>query len=209
MPLMWRQNDENTFFSGYGVEILLTPKDYSYLYRITANVTPLDTDCGRICRQACCQPNLEDTLGIYLYPGEESMYSRHEDWLIWEAQDPRKQFFPASWPSPVYFVKCTRLCQRELRPLACRFFPLTPHLLRTGELLLIHEDMPLPYKCPLIIKKTLLKRVFIETVAQAWQLMVTDQRIRDMLEQDSRDREALSLPAPEIIWYGSTIVARD
>jgi len=186
---------------------LLTKKDYSYLYKLTAHVTPLKTDCGLLCRQACCQPNKQDTLGIYLFPGEESMFTGNEDWLVWESQDPRKQFFPASWPAPVYFVKCTRACPRELRPLSCRFFPLAPHLLRNGQLLLILEDMPLPYNCPLIKRKTPLRRDFIQAVAESWQLMVGDERIRDLVEEDSRDREALSLPAPEIIWYGTTLVA--
>jgi hypothetical protein len=162
---------------------------FPYLYKITADVTPLEQDCGLLCNSICCKPDASDSLGIYLYPGEEKMFSGNEDWLVWESHHRDEQLFPPSWPQNVYFVKCTKECPRHLRPLACRFFPLTPHITPENELLLIHETLPLPYKCPLIEKKISLQREFINRVAHCWQLMLKDPRIYDLVEEDSRDRD--------------------
>lgn len=173
---------------------LLTPEDYHYLYRITAEPTPLRKNCGTLCGSVCCQPGPHNELGIYLFPGEEVMFTRRENWLIWEAQDPAEQLFPTSWPNPVYFVRCMGPCPREARPLACRFFPLTPHLQPDGRLLLIYETLELPYQCPLIVTGQPLQKKFIQTVNTAWLLMLKDQRIRDFVEEESRDREARGIP---------------
>ena len=43
------------------------------------NVTPMKTDCGKICGAACCQPDEEDLNGMLLFPGEERYY-READW---------------------------------------------------------------------------------------------------------------------------------
>jgi hypothetical protein len=173
---------------------MLTPKDYQYLYRITAGPTPLPGDCGTLCGSVCCRPGKHDELGIYLFPGEQAMFTRRENWLQWEEHDPAEHFFPASWPKPVYFVRCTRPCPREARPLACRFFPLAPHLQRDGTMLLIYETMDLPYSCPLITQNKPLQKEFVAAVNAAWQIMLRDRRIRDLVEEDSRYREEQNLP---------------
>ncbi len=173
---------------------ILTPKDYQYLYYLTVEPTPLQEDCGALCGRVCCQPGRDNDLGIYLFPGEEVMFNRRESWLIWEAQDPVEQLFPASWPTPVYFVRCTGSCPRKARPLACRFFPLTPHLQRDGNLWLIYETLDTPYGCPLITDNLPLQNTFIKTVAAAWLIMLKDTRIRDFVEEESRYREVQALP---------------
>ncbi|MCL2336551.1 MAG: hypothetical protein FWC60_03920 [Firmicutes bacterium] len=168
--------------------------DYQFLYRLTAAPTPLKSNCGDLCGSICCQPGKQDNLGAYLFPGEEIMFTRSEDWLLWEEQDPADYDFPLSWPKPVYFVRCNGACPRDMRPLACRFFPLAPHLHRDGRLQLLYETMELPYQCPLITAHYTLEAKFIHTVQQAWQLMLTDRRIRDLVEEDSRRREEDGLP---------------
>ena len=47
------------------------------------SVCPIDGDCGRLCGAACCTAGDTDgeELGIYLYPGEEKLHSRKDDWL--------------------------------------------------------------------------------------------------------------------------------
>lgn len=172
----------------------LTKADYQHLYRITSLVTPLDRDCGTLCGRACCKPGQRDELGIYLFPGEECMFTRQENWLLWEEQDPREYEFPASWPHPVYFIRCTGPCPRRVRPLACRFFPLAPHLQQDGSLLLIYETLQLPYSCPLIHQTLPLQRDFITTTGAAWDILLRDHRIRDLVEEDSRDREQQGFP---------------
>lgn len=178
---------------------MLTLDDYQKLYEMTAEPTPLHKDCGTLCSSVCCQPGRNNELGIYLFPGEEAMYTRKEEWLEWEAQDPIEQFFPTSWPTPVYFIRCTSPCPRDARPLACRFFPLTPHLQRDGNLLLIYETLELPYECPLITGDTPLQEKFIRTTRLAWEMLLRDHRIYDLVEEDSRYREEKKLPLRVII----------
>ncbi len=173
---------------------LLTAKDYQYIYSFTSEPTPLQYDCGTLCGRACCQPGRNNDLGVYLFPGEEVMFNRKENWLIWEAQNPAEQLFPASWPTPVYFIRCTDLCPREARPLACRFFPLAPHLQQDNRLLFIYETLDLPYRCPLINEDLPLQNKFIRTVAAAWQVMLQDSRIRNFVEEESRYRETQAMP---------------
>ncbi len=172
----------------------LTPDTYRYLYKITAQPTPLKKNCGELCGRACCKPGKHGELGIYLFPGEEAMFTRSEDWLTWEEHDPVKYDFPASWPAPVYFVSCNGSCPRDMRPLACRFFPLALHLHRDGTMQLIYETLELPYSCPLITGNMPLEPEFIRIVGKAWKIMLQDRRIRDLVEEDSRQREEDGLP---------------
>lgn len=174
--------------------------DYKYLYELTNRVTPLEEDCGLLCSSVCCRPNRENSLGIYLFPGEESLFSGDEDWLEREYHNPAEYDFPDNWEDPVHFVKCTAPCPREKRPLACRFFPLSPHLLRDGTLLLTYETIRLPYKCPLVAKKTPLRTDFIEDVALAWRLLLKDPRILKLVEEDSLERESSARGVPTILW---------
>ena len=178
----------------------LTKQDYRYLYQLTQNVTPLDQDCGLLCRSICCQPDSKNSLGVYLYPGEESLFQESSSWYCRENQDPQQYGFPTNWTDPVYFIKCQGSCPREARPLACRFFPLTPHLLTDGTLLLIHETIPLPYKCPLLHDKITLRDDFIESVATAWQVLIRDPRIYRLIEEDSEERETSWTGIPTILW---------
>ncbi|MDD4168776.1 MAG: hypothetical protein PHD36_00675 [Desulfotomaculaceae bacterium] len=163
--------------------------NYKELYDITSTLTPIYSDCGELCGKICCQPDSEDNLGVYLYPGEERMFTGKENWLQWEHRNPAEDDFPPSWGFPVHFIRCTRSCPREQRPLNCRFFPLAPHLLKDNTLLLIHETLKLPYMCPLITGRTPLRKDFAEITARCWQELLRDSRIRDLVEMDSRERE--------------------
>ena len=172
--------------------------DYRELYRLSEKVTPLRSDCGLLCGKLCCQPGKTVNLGMYLFPGEEVMYTGREDWLAWEQRDPTEDYFPSSWTKPLYFISCTKPCPRAGRPLICRFFPLAPHLLYNDTLLLIHETMTLSYKCPLIIQDQPLEEDFIQMVGRCWRSLLTDRRIRDLVVMDSRDRE-MSIAKPRIV----------
>ncbi|MDD3653429.1 MAG: hypothetical protein PHO01_04485 [Desulfotomaculaceae bacterium] len=163
--------------------------NYKEIYRITSAITPIQSDCGELCGKVCCQPDSEDDLGVYLFPGEECMFTGKEKWLQWERRHPDEDDFPPSWEYPVYFVRCTGLCPRKQRPLNCRFFPLAPHLLKDDTLFLIHETLELPYLCPLIARRIPLRKDFMEVTALCWQRLLADPRIRDLVEMDSRERE--------------------
>lgn len=172
--------------------------EYQKLYQLTNTITPIHGDCGKLCDKICCRDS-EDNLGVYLFPGEEGMFTGKENWLQWELRHPAEDDFPPSWEYPVYFVHCTGFCPREQRPLNCRFFPLAPHLLKDNTLLLIHETLDLPYLCPLISKRTQLRKDFIAVTARCWLALLSDPRIRDLVEMDSKDREKEGL-RPHIVW---------
>ena len=40
---------------------------------LLSNLTPLKSDCGRLCGGACCQG--DDATGMLLFPGEEALYT--------------------------------------------------------------------------------------------------------------------------------------
>lgn len=177
--------------------------DYRYLYDLTCHVTPLEEDCGLLCKSICCRRDRKNSLGIYLFPGEEIMLPASENWIERELHDPGQYEFPDNWKDPVHFIKCTSPCPREKRPLACRFFPLAPHLLSDGTLLLTYESVPLPYRCPLIHRRIPLRKDFVEVVGRAWQLLLEDPRILRLVEEDSREREKIMSGIPPILWSGS------
>ncbi|MCL4441760.1 MAG: hypothetical protein M1609_14565 [Firmicutes bacterium] len=177
--------------------------DYHHLYLITGDVTPLEDDCGVLCGRVCCRPDRKNSLGVYLFPGEEVLFPGEEPWFAREYHDPREHGFPDNWKEPVHFLKCRGPCRREKRPLACRFFPLAPHLLMDGTFLITSETARLPYRCPLVYRKIPLREVFIETVSLTWRLLLEDERMLRLVEEDSREREKTLSTIPAIIWAGA------
>ncbi len=78
-------------------------------YKIIGNLTPLRSDCGRLCGAACCNGD-EDT-GMLLLPGEEELLQSAPGFTVKSADGHR-------------LLVCNGQCQREYRPLSCRIFPL-------------------------------------------------------------------------------------
>ena len=79
------------------------------------NLTPLKTDCGRLCAGACCQG--DEQTGMLLFPGEETFYESCTFARI----------IPAGFTlggSDALLLVCSGTCERGNRPLACRLFPL-------------------------------------------------------------------------------------
>lgn len=164
------------------------------LYRLLDRVTPLAGDCGDLCGSECCRGR--DELGIYLYPGEETMFTGQEDWLEWRHPKAKHHGFPPWWTARVTMVRCLVPCPRWRRPLQCRLYPLAPHLLRQGELLLILDPVEVPYRCPLVEEEVPLQEVFVEAVWQAWRAMLNDSEIYSLVrwESECRERELEAIP---------------
>lgn len=166
------------------------------------DTTPLSGDCGSLCGAVCCKSEGEDMV-IYLLPGEEKLFTKKEDWLEWSYDYARDYDFPPSWKGRVYYVTCKTApcCPRHLRPLQCRFFPLTPHLDPQGKLLLIRYPEALPYRCPLLDEDVSLRPDFIQAVRTAWEILLKDPLIYDLVAYDSQSRDPsqlkiVSLPKP-------------
>ena len=165
-------------------------RTYQAIYRLLNYITPLTTDCGALCGAACCTSEEEDMI-IYLLPGEEKLFTRREDWLIWDYDLAEDYDFPESWFGKVYYVRCKTapVCPREMRPLQCRFFPLAPHLTEDGVLHLIRYPGDLPYVCPLLEKYVRLEPRFVKAVHTVWTHLIRDPLIYDLVEFDSSDRD--------------------
>ena len=78
-------------------------------------LTPLKTDCGRLCGGACCEGD-EET-GMLLFPGEDALYETCSFARVIPAD------FALGGEEVKLFV-CAGRCERDNRPLACRLFPL-------------------------------------------------------------------------------------
>ena len=79
------------------------------------SLTPLKTDCGRLCQGACCQG--DEATGMLLFPGEEALY----------ADCTFAHVVPTGFSlggTPAQLLVCDGRCDRKNRPLACRLFPL-------------------------------------------------------------------------------------
>lgn len=171
----------------------ISKRTWAAIYRLLDRVSPVPFDCGSICGSACCgkeKDALDPNLGIYLYPGEEQLFSGDEDWLIWERFDAQEEGFPPSWQGEVAFVKCIHPphCPRPLRPLQCRTFPLAPDISEDGNLALVWNTEELPYCCPLIEEGMELDPRFVQATYTVWRRLIENPAIRDLVEEDSEER---------------------
>ena len=145
---------------------------YEKVYDILDKVTPLKSACGALCDKACCK-SPDDDAGMYLFPGEEVMYPDVPSWLKIEPSD-----FTYGNNEPVLIAICSDACQRELRPLACRIFPLTPYMNRNGVLDLRIDPRAVPM-CPLARQPVSypLDEDFVDAVSKAFRLLAKDKEI--------------------------------
>ena len=149
---------------------------YTKLYKILENVTPLEIDCGKLCNGACCAVTDEVT-GMYLFPGERVMYNPMPDWG--EIQDID---FTYGEGKSVDFFTCEGKCDRSLRPLSCRIFPLAPHITKEGKLEII-MDVRGRGMCPLAtaMKKEDLSPLFSERVEKAMKFCMLNPETREFI----------------------------
>lgn len=82
------------------------------------DLTPLKTDCGRVCGAACCRADEDGRGGMLLFPGEEACYARLPDGFSIQRDD-------AVLPG-MRLLLCNGVCDRAFRPLSCRIFPMLP-----------------------------------------------------------------------------------
>lgn len=176
-------------------------RTYQAIYRLLDRVSPVPYDCGKLCSSVCCTCGAEDeSLGIYLLPGEDKVHDRNDDWLTWSAEPAEDYEFPESWSGKVYFVRCKTppICPREKRPMQCRTFPLTPHLDEDDVLSLVLNDTELPYCCPLIEEQIKLDPRFVKATYTCWKHLIRDPLIYDLVKEDSEYREYLWEKEPEL-----------
>jgi len=151
---------------------------YKKAYDILENFTPLRLDCGILCGKACCQDPEDEGAGMYLFPGEEIVYSPQPDWLTI-----KKVYWTANSHRKVYLATCNGVCDRSIRPLACRIFPLTPYIGPT-DILQIKVDIRAKPICPLAQQgRKSLNVDFIQKVRAAIQILIKDPDIKDFIRE--------------------------
>ncbi|HOV80331.1 MAG TPA: hypothetical protein PK728_09540 [Bacillota bacterium] len=160
--------------------------DWARVYGLLNDVTPLPADCGLLCGSVCCT-EWEKGAGMYLLPGEETMFTGSENWLSWEEHSADEYEFCPSWQGKFFFVQCKGACPREKRPFACRTFPVAPYLTLDGNLTLRLEEAAAVI-CPLVRTGdiNLLDRRFLARARLAWDELIRDPLIRDDVEWGSR-----------------------
>ena len=170
----------------------ITKRTYKAIYRLLNRVSPLEEDCGKICNAVCCIAEKDGRdMGIYLLPGEDKVHDKNDAWLSWTSEDAEDYDFPESWKGKVFFVNCKgpNKCKREIRPMQCRTFPLAPHLNEDGELLMVYNDLELPYRCPLIEEEMPLTEEFVKATTTVWKHLLRDPLIYGLVREDSKARE--------------------
>ncbi len=186
---------------------MLSVEEFKEVYELLDRATPVEGDCGKMCGAACCaidgkwdaevvNPEFKQScddldLVMHLMHGEEQMHDMDDEWLEWEAGDPEEYGLSEDWTRPFYMVKChgAHSCKRNLRPIQCRTFPLTPYLSEEGELKMIVFPENLPYICPIIEKKLEMDPEYIKNAYKAWKMLIGDDAIYDMVYEDSRVRD--------------------
>lgn len=91
-------------------------------------------------------------------------------------------------------LTCSGCCDRRLRPLACRMFPLFPYIEeKTGLVRAVYD--PRGFRvCPLINQcgHVPLERSFVRAVRRAGRVLMEDPACKEFLRQQSRDIDALN-----------------
>ena len=134
---------------------------------ILNDVTPLHTDCGRVCGARCCRSLEGEETGMLLFPGEEAFYQGRAGWTLRDA--------PAG-----KLAVCPGRCERSERPLACRLFPLIP-VERDGEIRAA-VDQRAGAVCPLARQgRSAMAPAFAEAVRKAGEILAADAEQRAFL----------------------------
>ena len=164
------------------------------IYDRLDEVSPVDFDCGKLCGEVCCVYDEDDyhneDLALYLLPGEELMYEDSDDFdLYYFTSDEIK--YPHSWKDDIYLVKCVNppKCDRSIRPIQCRTFPLIPHISKKGKFHLIFDESEFPYKCPIVNDHIKLNEDFVEVTYEIWMALISNPLVYDLVDMDSRQRD--------------------
>ena len=144
---------------------------------ILAEVTPLKTDCGRVCGARCCRSLEGEETGMLLFPGEEAYYAGKPGWKLRRT-------------GGGMLLVCPGSCAREERPLACRIFPLLP-VIRDGEVK-VAADLRARAVCPLLKQGIRgMDPAFAEAVREAGIILAKTGTNRTFLERLTEEQDEL------------------
>jgi len=144
---------------------------------IIGRSTPIPADCGKLCGAACCQG---DDAGMLLFPGEVARLANVPNFRL-----VRIRYMDGR----AWHLTCDGTCERGVRPLSCRIFPLAPHVDKHGRITAV-PDPRARRMCPLATGEFLDRR-FRRKVAKAFSLLAEEPRIFDFMRRLSRECDEL------------------
>ena len=153
---------------------------YEKLYAKIGEFSPLKSDCGRLCGGACCAVGT-DLPGMYLFPGEETLYMGLSGFALRDARLPGY--------GAIQLLDCGGACDRSLRPLSCRVFPLAPRVREdTVTARLDPRGRPV---CPLCHQgRGALSSAFVAAVQAVFAELLSEPQTADFLQALSREIDA-------------------
>lgn len=154
---------------------------YKEAWRLLEKRTPLCVDCGQLCGGACCDDGGRDDAGMYLFCGEDVMYKNMPEWLRVE-----KSEFEYSGGKYAPIAMCSGRCERKMRPLSCRIFPLAPYK-KENEPLRVIIDPRAKAMCPLAraLGQNELEAEFVHAVKLVFGVLIRNKDVRDFIIEQS------------------------
>lgn len=172
---------------------MLSTERYKEIYAILDQAGPVSYDCGTLCNSICCSDSSFDDGDSYIYllPGEKEYLDLVGSGITIEKQKRDEHDLPKSWGEYVFIARCPGKgsCERNTRPIQCRTFPLHPFITDKGKLEMSLFYLDVPYSCPFLEGKAKVSDVFYKTTLKAWEMLVEDKAIRDLVKLDSKERK--------------------
>ena len=126
----------------------------------------------------------------YIRENKELMYEDSDDFNLYYIPSDALEF-PHTWDDDVFMVECVNPphCNRCIRPIQCRTFPLIPHLSRDDTFHLILDRSEFPYCCPIVDENMKLNADFIKVTFKVWKILIEDPIVYDLIKYDSSLRD--------------------
>lgn len=124
-PQMWREARRSRWRYAWGrenFERMSRGSDGRARATLRSHAAPYGLR-GAVRRGPCATADADGAGGVYLFPGEETLYAG----VPWAKATPCEME-----GADAHILLCNGTCERALRPLGCRIFPLTPVLRRSG-----------------------------------------------------------------------------
>ena len=148
-------------------------------YETIGSLTPLkNADCGRLCDKICCEG---DRAGMLLFPGEEGIF---EGVLGFEIEE-----IEYMETAGAKLLLCDGECERDLRPLACRIFPVAPLVGENGTVEAV-GDIRGRRMCPIWDLKYV-DRKFVRAVKKAFELLAGEPSMLALMRLVSDEQKEL------------------
>ena len=148
-------------------------------YDLIGSLTPLKgADCGRLCDKICCRG---DKAGMLLFPGEENIFEGIVGFEVEEIEYMET--------AGMKLLMCDGECERGLRPLACRIFPVAPLADENGGFGAV-GDIRGRRMCPIWDLKYV-DRAFLKAVKKAFGLLSGDSEMAAFMRLVSAEQEEL------------------